>query len=313
MTDTTTHLNDSDDEFDDDFGDDEVTENTAPVASKPTRSAPAPTGNNPLTRWMASKGYRTNYPKWAWWGLGLTVALGGCGAIGAFAGDDTTPTLTQPNLSALPAPTSPTTTAPAVDPFIGMPPRHPWLDWVLTGRSVEQVALANQVRTSRDKAGDPADPCRLWVGIVLNNQGQRTFQMVQQDEASLGFPVPVFIGAQCDRPEPNEFGLVPADPVVQSMRSAATTAAPAPAPEPPTTTAAPVTTVLAPVETVPPVVEQPVAPQPFIHVTQPREGLMAIARIYGVTLEDLAAVNGWPTDAQLYIGQHVVIPGRWQS
>jgi LysM repeat protein len=305
-------LTDDMDDLDDDFEDDETPE-TAP--SEPVRTRPKAAKNtpkpNPVARWMASRGWRSDYPRWVWWAAGGTLTVFGLGVIGAVAPDQTPePTVRTVTVTAPAA--APGTTIPQIDPFVGMPPRHPLVDWVLNGRVDQQTVIANQSRTSRDKSGALADPCRLWVGITLRQDGSKVMQLLLNDSWSPAFPVPLFIGAQCGRPEPHQFGEV-------------TVPAPNPAT---TTTAAPPTT--SPVELAPALtVENPVqqlrsavgagtssttttaAPVPLVHYATQGQGMLAIARQYGVTVDELAAVNGWSTDAQLTLGQAVVIPGRF--
>ncbi|MGE3503020.1 MAG: LysM peptidoglycan-binding domain-containing protein [Porticoccaceae bacterium] len=320
---TNTIQDDIEDEFDDDLDDDldeDTTPEPAPTARK-QRPAPAPK-LNPVARWMAGRGWKHDYPRWAWWAAGGAVTLFGLGVIGAVAGGDEpeqpSRTVVVPTATA-----TPPVTTPLVDPFVGMPPRHPLLEWVLAGQYEQQVVIANQARTSRDKTGALADPCRLWFGITLRQDGSKVVQLLLADTWSTAFPVPVFVGNQCARPNPNEFGEV---------------SVPAPNPAQTTTTAAPATTVPVEVNLGPDatVVENPVqqlrsavaggvttttqppappttaAPVPLVHYATQGQGLMAVARQYGVTVEDLAAVNGWSVDSPLALGQPVIIPGRFQ-
>ena len=54
------------------------------------------------------------------------------------------------------------------------------------------------------------------------------------------------------------------------------------------------------------------APVPLVHYATQGQGMLAVARLYGVSVGDLAAVNGLPVDAPLTLGQPRVIPGRFQ-
>lgn len=53
----------------------------------------------------------------------------------------------------------------------------------------------------------------------------------------------------------------------------------------------------------------PEAPVTSVHVVQAGETLYAIARRYGVTLEDLVAANGITDPERIYVGQRLKIPG----
>ncbi|MGD9752134.1 MAG: LysM peptidoglycan-binding domain-containing protein [Acidimicrobiia bacterium] len=311
------------DDFEDPFDDDEDDEIPAAEPVRTARKAPRPAPNrNPVARWMASRGWRSDYPRWAWVTAAGATALVGLGVIGAVFGDDNADETPVRQVAVPTAATAPPATAPLVDPFVGMPPRHPLVEWVLTGKYDQQVVIANQARTSRDRSGALADPCRLWVGITLRQDGSKVVQLLLADAWSPAFPVPLFIGPQCGRPNPNEFGevtvpapnpgtTVPSTTVpdevslgpdatvvenpVQQLRSAVAAGTSS-------TTTAPTTTTT----TAPP------APVPLVHYATQGQGMLAVARMYGVTVDELAAVNGIPVDAALTLGQPLVIPGRFQ-
>lgn len=312
-------LDDVEDPFEDDEDDEIPAAEPVRAPRKAARQAPS---RNPVARWMAARGWRSDYPRWVWATATGAAVLVGLGVIGAVAGgDEPAQTVARPTLTPTPG-TVAAPAAPTVDPFVGMPPRHPLVEWVLTGKYDQQVVIANQARTSRDKSGALADPCRLWVGITLRQDGSKVVQMLLADTWSPAFPVPLFIGAQCGRPEPHQFGevTVAAPNPATTVPTTSTTVAPevnlgpdatvvenpvqqlrsAVAAGTSSTTAAPTTT------TTPP------APVPFVHYATQGQGMLAVARMYGVTVDELAAVNGWPVDAALTLGQPLVIPGRFQ-
>lgn len=305
-------LTDDMDDLDDDFEDDETPEPAPAKAAKAAPKQPAPAAKlNPVARWMASKGWKHDYPRWVWWAGAGAAGVFGLGVLGAVIPDQTPEETVRVVPATVPAASPTATAAPQIDPFVGMPPRHPLVEWVLTGKYDQQVVIANQARTSRDKAGALADPCRLWVGITLRQDGSKVVQLLLADGWQPAFPVPLFIGAQCGRPEPHQFGEVTA---ASPLPATTTTAAPVEV-APATTIANPVqqlrSTIGAGTATTEPQPATTVAPAPMVHYATQGQGLLAVARMYGVDVAELAAVNGWTVDSPLSLGQAVVIPGRF--
>jgi LysM repeat protein len=52
-----------------------------------------------------------------------------------------------------------------------------------------------------------------------------------------------------------------------------------------------------------------VTPPPFVHVVGRGESLNYIANLYGVTLEDVLAINDIPNPNRIQVGQEILIPG----
>ena len=52
-----------------------------------------------------------------------------------------------------------------------------------------------------------------------------------------------------------------------------------------------------------------VTPEPFIHVVGRAESLRYIASLYGVTVEDILAINDIPNPNRIQVGQEILIPG----
>jgi LysM repeat protein len=65
----------------------------------------------------------------------------------------------------------------------------------------------------------------------------------------------------------------------------------------------------APRRTPTPVATVEVTPEPFVHVVGPAESLSYIASLYGVTVEDILAINDIPNPNRIRVGQEILIPG----
>ncbi len=50
-------------------------------------------------------------------------------------------------------------------------------------------------------------------------------------------------------------------------------------------------------------------PTPFVHVVQAGESLIYIANLYGVTVDDIVALNDITNPNRIHVGQQLLIPG----